>query len=70
MYNKRKPKIRETHVRAFAIIFSVAVILGIAFGTGIVHIDHTAGQFGISAGADTHYCSLEVPAGWSCETAN
>jgi hypothetical protein len=35
-----------------------------------VHLDHYAGTYGVSAGTDTSYCSLEV---WhpslSCETA-
>lgn len=57
---RRRPapsRARELALAALA-LYALAVILALA--SGLVHIDHTGGTYGVSVGSDTRYCSIEL----------
>ena len=51
---------------------AAAVVLAVLLVTGLARVDHFGGAYGLSAGTDTRYCSLEfTPAPHvSCEAAS
>lgn len=59
-------RIRRLNRTLVAIVVLGALALGIV--SGLVHIDHYAGTYGVSVGTDTHSCSVETT-GVSCEVA-
>lgn len=38
--------------------------------TGLVNVDHYAGTYGVSAGTNSNYCSLDIGHWPTCEHAN
>jgi hypothetical protein len=47
----------KTRITAMA---SAAGIVIAAWLGGLVHVDHVGGTYGLSAGTDTSYCSIEI----------
>jgi hypothetical protein len=63
MHGKHRAPARHNVTRAALAAFALcAVIAAGALALGLLHIDHTGGTYGVSAGTDTAYCSVEMNA--------
>jgi hypothetical protein len=58
-----------TMIRRYIILAAIAIIITGGIAMRLITFD-SGSQYGINVGTDTHYCSVEIPAGISCESAN